>query len=429
MGTHGGGFLIWSIEYQQRGLVHAHIAYRPASLPDAIKDAYDVRGCAEGSRLDWIDKLVCARLPSFSVLREFELLVTEDEFRSTSSAGGQVLPDFNKAVACKLNDADSDDARLYVHPDIMHDKGIYDPVALLVFIETHVCGSTNHDANGVRNKEAHWSTEPFTNRGNSTAKMIHKHPGGPDVKTAWCENTKKKCKYPMKVAQYTQMGEQGHIDYRRTSDDIMVVPYNPWIVLYFQGHINVEVVATALVVCYLFKYLLKGLDTANIHVTDDPDKKPDEVAQFVKARVRCSPQAKWRMNENQNYGQEPSVEKLAIHEDRSEARGPQDKGFSDLEQYFERPLLAGASSETFSAWSIRWKVGSIKEYRAPTTPATSTAAMIDHRLDPLDLSRVDCKLNGTTQTELARHITRLQDDGITKVFSKKKNNNNNKFMN
>ena len=36
----------------------------------------------------------------------------------------------------------------------------------------------------------------------------------------------------------------------------MVVPFNPWISLYFTAHINVEVVCSALhVIAYLFKYV------------------------------------------------------------------------------------------------------------------------------------------------------------------------------
>ena len=59
----GGGYLIWSIEYQGRGLVHAHIIWRPAKMPDGFE-----QGFQPGQRLDWIDEWVCACIPDESVL-------------------------------------------------------------------------------------------------------------------------------------------------------------------------------------------------------------------------------------------------------------------------------------------------------------------------------------------------------------------------
>lgn len=50
------GFIISVIEFQKRGLPHAHIAFRPACVEHQIK-------LTEGEHCEWVDHYICARLP------------------------------------------------------------------------------------------------------------------------------------------------------------------------------------------------------------------------------------------------------------------------------------------------------------------------------------------------------------------------------
>ena len=50
----------------------------------------------------------------------------------------------------------------------------------------------------------------------------------------------------------------------KVADNRFVVPYNPYLLLKFNSHINVEVCSTVQCIKYLFKYCYKGHDYAFI---------------------------------------------------------------------------------------------------------------------------------------------------------------------
>ena len=67
-----------------------------------------------------------------------------------------------------------------------------------------------------------------------------------------------------------------------------IVPYNPYLLQYFNCHINVEACASIKSVKYLFKYVYKGHDRASIHMEDADNQRSnepvDEINQFRDAR-------------------------------------------------------------------------------------------------------------------------------------------------
>ena len=50
-----------------------------------------------------------------------------------------------------------------------------------------------------------------------------------------CRNGKCKDRFPKPICEATRVGEDGRILYRRRACDVMVVAYNPWLQLVFQG--------------------------------------------------------------------------------------------------------------------------------------------------------------------------------------------------
>ena len=54
----------------------------------------------------------------------------------------------------------------------------------------------------------------------------------------------------------------------RIADNRYVVPYNPYLILKYNCHLNVEVCSTILCIKYLFKYCYKGHDCAQIKLTN-----------------------------------------------------------------------------------------------------------------------------------------------------------------
>ena len=54
----------------------------------------------------------------------------------------------------------------------------------------------------------------------------------------------------------------------KVADNRFVVPYNPYMLLKFNSHINVEVCSTVQCIIYLFKYCYKGHDCAFIEISN-----------------------------------------------------------------------------------------------------------------------------------------------------------------
>ena len=71
-------------------------------------------------------------------------------------------------------------------------------------------------------------------------------------------------------------------------DNRWVVPYNPYLLLKFNTHINVEICSTVSAVKYFYKYVYKGHDQAMIQFqSGDHTAKPrqvDEVSNYLEAR-------------------------------------------------------------------------------------------------------------------------------------------------
>ena len=69
-------------------------------------------------------------------------------------------------------------------------------------------------------------------------------------------------------------------------DNRWVVPYNPYLCLKFNVHINVEICDTASAAKYLYNYVYKGHDRALILSLEDPEKRRevDEASNYLEAR-------------------------------------------------------------------------------------------------------------------------------------------------
>jgi hypothetical protein len=86
--------------------------------------------------------------------------------------------------------------------------------------------------------------------------------------------------YPKTFHETTFVSHDGYPEYRRRADDRVfrktpdgfsydnswVVPYNPYLLLKYNCHINVEVCTSIQAVKYLFKYVYKGHDRAAVQV-------------------------------------------------------------------------------------------------------------------------------------------------------------------
>ena len=122
-------------------------------------------------------------------------------------------------------------------------------------------------------------------------------------------NTKKCSKGFPKAARDTTLWltDGGYPAYKRLFSDpnnINVVPYNPYLLLKFNAHINVELYSSVKSIQYLYKYVIKGSDAANIAIRRDAGDPPeattapvlrDEILEYQSARWLGASEACWRI--------------------------------------------------------------------------------------------------------------------------------------
>jgi len=71
-----------------------------------------------------------------------------------------------------------------------------------------------------------------------------------------------------------------------------IVPYNPFLSLYFRAHINVEICSSVRSIKYIYKYVYKSHDCCNIQIAAENDiLNYDE----INARYIGPSEAAWRM--------------------------------------------------------------------------------------------------------------------------------------
>ncbi|XP_072066667.1 uncharacterized protein [Arachis hypogaea] len=113
------------------------------------------------------------------------------------------------------------------------------------------------------------------------------------------------------VLKHMIHGHCGTLDQSSPFDNRWVVPYNSWLLLKYDCHINVEIYSSIKSIKYLYKYCYKGPDRVAMEVHNGSNV--DEVQQFADARWIAAPEACWRIFKFNLYRMYPSVERLQIH--------------------------------------------------------------------------------------------------------------------
>ena len=158
--------------------------------------------------------------------------------------------------------------------------------------------------------------------------MIHgpcgaSDPSKPCMKDGICEK-----RFPKEFVKETIVDtDQNYATYKRRSpadggrtvkhngkeiDNRWVVPYNPYLSLKYNCHINVEVCASTKSVKYLTKYTLKGNDRAMTSVEVEGQPK-DEVSEYEDLRSVGSSEACWHIFGFPIHDRFPSVLAMRVH--------------------------------------------------------------------------------------------------------------------
>ena len=134
--------------------------------------------------------------------------------------------------------------------------------------------------------------------------MLH-GPCGRDNPSPCMKDGKYSKHYPRAFSATTTMDDNSYPVYRRPNngrtfrrgnselDNRWVVPYNPYLSLKYDAHINVEIATSVTSVKYLYKYVYKGGDRAlaEIRTQPQPQTEKDEPKLYVDGRYISAPEA------------------------------------------------------------------------------------------------------------------------------------------
>ncbi|XP_075507436.1 uncharacterized protein LOC142544258 isoform X1 [Primulina tabacum] len=155
--------------------------------------------------------------------------------------------------------------------------------------------------------------------------MIHGPYGSINPNCPCMVNGKCKKNFPKTFVEYTSLGNDSYPLYRRreggqvsipNNDDFfidngLVVPYNLWLLLKYDCHINVEVCGGIKCVKYIYKYIHKGPDRVALELRNR--QNCDEIQQYVDGRWICAPESLWRIFSFEFSRMYPSVIRLQLH--------------------------------------------------------------------------------------------------------------------
>ena len=125
--------------------------------------------------------------------------------------------------------------------------------------------------------------------------------------------------FPKEFSEQTTLSPNSYPKYKRSDngrsvlvrgkplDNRWVVPYNPYIIAKYGVHINVEACTSIGSVKYLYKYVYKGHDCADVEISSD------EIKQYINTRYVSAPEAAWRLFEYRMQARSHTVEKLSVH--------------------------------------------------------------------------------------------------------------------
>ncbi|XP_065318878.1 uncharacterized protein LOC135926873 [Gordionus sp. m RMFG-2023] len=146
--------------------------------------------------------------------------------------------------------------------------------------------------------------------------MIH----GPCMENGICTK-----KFPKDFQMETRPNIDGYPYYKRRdngitilsgkpTDNRYVIPYNRYLMLKFNAHINVKICTSIKSVKYIFKYIYKGYDCTNVDINVASNINiHDEIKSHLNARYVSACESMWRLLENNMHDRSHAVIRLGIH--------------------------------------------------------------------------------------------------------------------
>ena len=162
--------------------------------------------------------------------------------------------------------------------------------------------------------------------------MIHGPCGVHDQSAACLKDGKCDKHFPKPFCDTSILNPNGYSTYRRREDgnsfrtrsgfkitNEWVVPYNPYLTLRYNCHINLEICSGLEAIKYLYKYMYKGHDSANIVQRREADGTTtnqveyNEIDQWLNLRYIGAMEATWRLLQFRMHELSHTIYRLGIH--------------------------------------------------------------------------------------------------------------------
>lgn len=161
--------------------------------------------------------------------------------------------------------------------------------------------------------------------------MIHGPCGEHNRESKCMENGKCTKGFPKPFCETTSMGNDGYPQYRRRNNNVgfyknirgqdffvdnrWVVPYNPYLLRKYQTHMNTEICSTIRSIKYIYKYINKGHDVANITFAQQGQSTIDydEIKNYETSRYVSSIEGMWHILKFGMRGNSHSIYRLPVH--------------------------------------------------------------------------------------------------------------------
>ncbi|GBM73817.1 hypothetical protein AVEN_80246-1 [Araneus ventricosus] len=144
------------------------------------------------------------------------------------------------------------------------------------------------------------------------------NPGAPCIEVSQCKKM-----FSREFRTETAMNMSGYPLYRRRPGDTasvrgsemdnrFFVLYNPYLLLKYNAHFNVEVCTSLRAVKYIYKYIYKGVDCANMVLTAG-QVQYNEIANYIDAMYVSAPEAMWRLLGSHMHDRSHALMRLPVH--------------------------------------------------------------------------------------------------------------------
>jgi hypothetical protein len=167
--------------------------------------------------------------------------------------------------------------------------------------------------------------------------------------------------YPREYSEKTTLDENGYPSYARPKNDFKikkneisldnrwVAPYNPYLLLKYDAHINVERVFDIRSIKYMYKYIYKGGDKAEIKLQADNNViDHDEVTRYINGRFVAASEGCWHILRKEIQKKSHTIVRMPVHlEGQQQVIFPEDASEEDIQEELEKKkMLIGNLKKT-----------------------------------------------------------------------------------